>query len=133
IARRLEAHEAVGKVFYPGLKSHAGSDVHARQARSGGGMVGFTLKDLDAAKRCVTGTRIFQLAESLGAVESLIQLPALMTHASVPAEMRRRTGLEDGLIRISVGVEDLEDLWADLEQAIAGKSAATARPALQAR
>ncbi|HEX2067007.1 MAG TPA: PLP-dependent aspartate aminotransferase family protein [Candidatus Thermoplasmatota archaeon] len=133
IARRLEAHEAVGKVFYPGLKSHAGSDVHARQARSGGGMASFTLKDLDAAKRCVTGTRIFQLAESLGAVESLIQLPALMTHASVPAEMRRKTGLEDGLIRISVGVEDVEDLWADLEQAIAGKSAATARPALQAR
>jgi cystathionine gamma-lyase/homocysteine desulfhydrase len=122
IAKRLEAHKAVGTVFYPGLASHDGAKVHARQARSGGGMLSFTLKDLDAAKRCVTTTRLFQLAESLGAVESLIQLPALMTHASVPAEMRRKTGLEDGLIRVSVGIEDVEDLWADLEQAISGKS-----------
>ncbi|MCA1811629.1 MAG: PLP-dependent aspartate aminotransferase family protein [Halobacteriales archaeon] len=126
IAARLEEHKAVGKVFYPGLESHDGHKVHARQARSGGGMLSFTLKDLDAAKRCVTGTRIFQLAESLGAVESLIQLPALMTHASVPAEMRRKTGLEDGLIRASIGVEDVEDLWSDLEQAIVGKSAKVA-------
>lgn len=123
IAKRLEEHKAVGKVFYPGLDSHDGHKVHAKQARSGGGMLSFTLKDLDAAKRCVTTTRIFQLAESLGAVESLIQLPALMTHASVPAEMRRKTGLDDGLIRASVGVEDVEDLWNDLEQAIAGKAA----------
>jgi cystathionine gamma-lyase/homocysteine desulfhydrase len=127
IAKRLEAHKAVGKVFYPGLASHDGAKVHARQARSGGGMLSFTLKDLDAAKRCVTTTRLFQLAESLGAVESLIQLPALMTHASVPAEMRRKTGLEDGLIRVSVGVEDVEDLWSDLEQAISGKGKSNAR------
>jgi len=121
IAKRLVDHKAVGDVFYPGLASHTGAKVHAKQARGGGGMLSFTLKDLAAAKRCVTTTRLFQLAESLGAVESLIQLPALMTHASVPAEMRRKTGLEDGLIRVSVGVEDVEDLWMDLEQAIAGK------------
>jgi cystathionine gamma-lyase/homocysteine desulfhydrase len=126
LAKRLEGHKAVGGVFYPGLKSHDGHALHVRQARSGGGMLSFTLKDLKAAKRCVSSTRLFQLAESLGAVESLIQIPALMTHASVPAEMRRRTGLEDGLIRISVGVEDVEDLWADLEQAIAGKTAKAA-------
>lgn len=125
IAKRLEAHKSVGKVFYPGSSSHEGAKVHAKQARSGGGMLSFTLKDLESAKRCVTTTRLFQLAESLGAVESLIQLPALMTHASVPAEMRRKTGLEDGLIRVSVGVEDVEDLWADLEKAISGKGKAS--------
>ncbi|HUR62593.1 MAG TPA: PLP-dependent aspartate aminotransferase family protein [Candidatus Thermoplasmatota archaeon] len=129
IARRLEDHKAVGTVFYPGSSSHDGHKLHAKQARSGGGMLSFTLKDLEAARRCVTTTRLFQLAESLGAVESLIQLPALMTHASVPAEMRKRTGLEDGLIRVSVGVEDVEDLWKDLEQAIAGKG----RPAKQGK
>lgn len=122
IARELEEHKAVGTVFYPGLKSHPGHALHAKQASLGGGMVSFTLRDLLAAKRCVTATRIWQLAESLGAVESLIQMPALMTHASVPAEMRRKTGLDDGLIRLSVGVEDVDDLWSDLEQAIVGKA-----------
>lgn len=121
IAERLAEHKAIGKVFYPGDKSHEGYKTHAKQAKSGGGMLSFTLKDLAAAKRCVGSTRLFQLAESLGAVESLIQLPALMTHASVPAEMRRKTGLEDGLIRVSVGIEDVEDLWTDLEKAIRAK------------
>lgn len=118
IAKRLEAHHAVGKVYYPGLRSHDDYSVNAKQARSGGGMLSFMLKDGAAAKRCVASTHIWQLAESLGAVESLIQLPALMTHASVPKEMRERTGLVDGLIRLSVGVEDVEDLWKDLKQAI---------------
>lgn len=126
IAQRLARHKAVTKVYYPGLPGHDqvkslkhdGAAIHAKQARSGGGMLSFELKDLKAAQKAVTKTRIFQLAESLGAVESLIQIPALMTHASVPAEMRRKTGLADGLIRISIGVEDVEDLWADLEQAI---------------
>ena len=120
LAERLAKHKAVGSVFYPGLASHDGHKLHAKQAQSGGGMLAFTLKDLTAARRCVTSTRIFQLAESLGAVESLIQIPALMTHASVPPEMRRKTGLEDGLIRLSVGVEDVEDLWSDLRQAVEG-------------
>lgn len=121
IAEALAGHKAVGNVFYPGLDTHDGHKVHAKQARSGGGMLSFTLKDAKAAKACVARTRLWQLAESLGAVESLIQIPALMTHASVPPEMRKRTGLEDGLIRLSVGVEDPDDLWEDLEQAIRAK------------
>jgi len=123
IARQLEEHPAVTAVHYPGLASHPGFSVHAAQARGGGGMVSFTLKDLAAARKTVAATRIWQLAESLGAVESLIQIPALMTHASVPPEMRRKTGLADGLIRLSVGVEDADDLWADLDAAIRGKPA----------
>ena len=118
LAERLGKHKSVGKVYYPGLKKHPNAKVHAKQARSGGGMLSFELRDLDAARKCVTSTRLFQLAESLGAVESLIQLPALMTHASVPKEMRDRTGLKDGLIRVSAGVEDPDDLWDDLKQAI---------------
>lgn len=120
LAERLAKHKAVGEVFHPGLKTHAGYKINAKQARGGGGILSFTLRDLATAKRCVKSTRLFQLGESLGAVESLIQLPALMTHASVPADMRRRTGLVDGLIRVSVGVEGVEDLWADLRQAIEG-------------
>lgn len=121
IARRLADHKNVGNVFYPGLDSHEGHDLHARQARGGGGMLSFTLGSVEDARKCVTSTRIWALAESLGAVESLIQIPALMTHASVPAAMRKKTGLDDGLVRLSVGVEDVEDLWADLEQAIGPK------------
>ncbi len=118
IAGELAKHKAVGKVFYPGLAKHPNAKVHAKQARSGGGMLSFELHDTKAALACVKKTRLFQLGESLGAVESLVQIPSLMTHASVPAEMRRKTGLADGLIRLSVGVEDKKDLWADLKQAI---------------
>jgi cystathionine gamma-lyase/homocysteine desulfhydrase len=118
IAGKLARHKAVGQVFYPGLPKHPNAKVHAAQARSGGGMLSFTLGDAAQAKDLVKATRLFQLAESLGAVESLIQIPALMTHASVPPEMRRRTGLADGLVRVSVGVEDADDLWKDLAQAI---------------
>ncbi|MFA5943960.1 MAG: PLP-dependent aspartate aminotransferase family protein [Candidatus Thermoplasmatota archaeon] len=119
IAERLAKHKAVDKVFYPGLSKHPNHKVNAKQAKNGGGMLSFSFGD-DArlATRCVKATRLFQLAESLGAVESLIQIPSLMTHASVPAEMRKKTGLADGLIRLSPGIEDVEDLWADLKQAI---------------
>ncbi|HUR25191.1 MAG TPA: PLP-dependent aspartate aminotransferase family protein [Candidatus Thermoplasmatota archaeon] len=119
IAERLAKHTAVEKVFYPGLAQHPNHKVNAKQAKNGGGMLSFSLGD-DArlATECVKATRLFQLAESLGAVESLIQIPSLMTHASVPPEMRKRTGLADGLIRLSPGIEDAEDLWADLKQAI---------------
>lgn len=120
IADQLAKHKAVGKVFYPGLAKHPNAKVHAKQARSGGGMLSFELKDAKAATECVKRTRLWQLGESLGAVESLIQIPALMTHASVPPAMRKKTGLSDGLIRLSVGVEDKGDLWADLKQAIEG-------------
>ncbi|MHB1261102.1 MAG: trans-sulfuration enzyme family protein [Thermoplasmatota archaeon] len=119
IAERLSKHKAVEKVFYPGLSKHPNHKVNAKQAKNGGGMLSFSLGD-DArlATQCVKSTRLFQLAESLGAVESLIQIPSLMTHASVPPEMRKKTGLADGLIRLSPGIEDVEDLWADLKQAI---------------
>lgn len=118
IATNLSKHKAVRKVYYPGLAKHPNAKVHAKQSANGGGMLSFELGSLAEAERCVKSTRLFQLAESLGAVESLIQIPALMTHASVPAEMRRKTGLNDGLIRLSPGVEDAGDLWADLKQAI---------------
>lgn len=118
IATNLSKHKAVRKVYYPGLAKHPNAKVHAKQAANGGGMLSFELGSLAEAERCVKSTRLFQLAESLGAVESLIQIPALMTHASVPAEMRRKTGLNDGLIRLSPGVEDAGDLWDDLNRAI---------------
>jgi cystathionine beta-lyase/cystathionine gamma-synthase len=118
IANKLDKHKSVGQVYYPGLPKHPNAKVNAKQAKTGGGMLSFTLGDADEARELVKATRLFQLAESLGAVESLIQIPALMTHASVPPEMRRKTGLADGLIRVSVGVEDAEDLWTDLKQAI---------------
>lgn len=119
IAERLAKHKAVEKVFYPGLAKHPNHKVNARQAKNGGGMLSFSLgDDAKAATACVKATRLFQLAESLGAVESLIQIPSLMTHASVPPEMRKRTGLADGLIRLSPGIEDVDDLWDDLKQAI---------------
>ncbi len=119
LAARLAKHPAVEEVYFPGLPGHPNADVQARQASGPGGMLSFRLRDGPTARRMVTATRLFQLAESLGAVESLIQVPAAMTHAAVPAEIRKRTRLDEGLVRLSVGVEDVEDLWADLERALA--------------
>jgi cystathionine gamma-lyase / homocysteine desulfhydrase len=116
LAKRLE--EAGLRVYYPGLRSHPGRKTHAAQASGAGGMLSFEVANLAAARRLVRKTKVWQLAESLGAVESLIQVPAAMTHASVPKEMRQKTGLVDGLIRLSAGIEDKEDLWQDLEQAM---------------
>ncbi len=118
IANRLANRLGDDNVYYPGLETHAGHDVHQRQSKGGGGMVSFRTPTAETARAVATNTRLWQLAESLGAVESLIQVPAAMTHASVPKEMRDATGLTDGLIRLSVGIEDVEDLWADLEQAL---------------
>jgi cystathionine gamma-lyase len=121
LARWLEAHPKVAKVRYPGLESHPQHALARRQMHGYGGMVTAVLKGgLGAAKTMLERTRLFALAESLGGVESLIEHPALMTHASIPAEQRRRVGIEDGLIRLSVGVEDVEDLRADLAQALEG-------------
>jgi cystathionine beta-lyase/cystathionine gamma-synthase len=117
IAQRLVEKFGSENVYYPGLATHEGHELHAAQSRGGGGMISVRLPDGEAAKKLVKGTRLFQLAESLGAVESLIQIPALMTHASVPQEMREANGLTDGLVRISVGVEDVEDLWRDITSA----------------
>ena len=121
VARYLEDHPRVARVYYPGLDSHPGHDLAAKQMRAFGGMVSFDLVEdsLKRATRLCTATTLFALAESLGGVESLIEQPAVMTHASIPKEVREANGLRDSLIRLSVGVEDCEDLIADLEQALA--------------
>lgn len=121
IARWLEARPDVAKVIYPGLESHPQHELAKRQMSGGfGGMISAVLdRDLAGTVRMLERTRLFTLAESLGGVESLIEHPAIMTHASIPAETRARIGIADGLIRLSVGIEDAGDLIADLEQALA--------------
>jgi len=120
LAEWLEGHPAVEKVIYPGLASHPQHSLALRQMHGPGGIVSIELKGgAGAATRLCEGTRLFTLAESLGGVESLVNLPALMTHASVPAERRAALGLSDGLVRLSVGVESLDDLRDDLRSALA--------------
>jgi cystathionine beta-lyase/cystathionine gamma-synthase len=119
IAEWLEKHTAVKRVYYPGLPSHPQHDLACRQMTGFGGMISIELGSLARARAVAEGTRLFALAESLGGVESLIGHPASMTHASVPKEMRDAMGLTDGLVRLSVGIEDVGDLIADLEQALA--------------
>jgi len=120
IARFLREHPKVGKVYWCGFEDHPGYAIAKKQMRGFGGMISFTLKDESEAAvlKLLTSTRIFSLAESLGGVESLINHPATMTHASIPREERLKNGLSDSLVRLSVGVEDAEDLIADLRQAI---------------
>ena len=120
IAEWLTKHPKVERVYYPGLPSHPQHDLACRQMKGFGGMISIELGSVERARRFVEQTRIFVLAESLGGVESLIGHPASMTHASVPPEMRRAMGLTDSLIRLSVGIEDVEDLLGDLDQALAG-------------
>jgi len=119
IAAWLAERVAPNQLYYPGLTSHPQHDLAARQMRGFGGMISFDLGSAERAAAFVGATRIFSLAESLGGVESLIGHPASMTHASVPRSMRDAMGLTDGLVRLSVGVEDVEDLLADLEGAFA--------------
>lgn len=120
IAAYLEAHPKVDRVIYPGLASHPQHALAKAQMLGFGGMISFYLRgDLDAARRFLKGVRVFTLAESLGGVESLIEHPAVMTHASVPRENRERLGILDGFIRVSVGVEHVDDLIGDLDQALA--------------
>ncbi len=120
VAEYLQKHPAVSEVFYPGLKTHFNHDIAAKQQSGFGGIVSFTLKQdtEDAAKKVVTGTKYFKLAESLGGVKSLLCHPATMTHKSVPSEKRKTAGVTDRLIRLSVGLEDAEDLIKDIEQAL---------------
>jgi cystathionine gamma-lyase len=107
-------------VIYPGLDSHPQHELAKRQMQGFGGMISAVLdRDLDGTRRMLERTRLFTLAESLGGVESLIEHPAIMTHASIPAATRTRIGIADSLVRLSVGVEDAEDLIADLDQALA--------------
>lgn len=116
IASFLERHPQVERVIYPGLKSHPQYEVAHHQMRAGGGMISMIIKGgLEASRTFLETVRVFSLAESLGGVESLIEHPAIMTHASIPKEIREKTGIVDGFIRLSVGIEDLADLRADLE------------------
>ncbi len=120
IAHYLRNHSKVGKVYWCGFEDHAGYNTAKKQMSGFGGMLSFTLKDESeqAARKLMSSTKLFSLAESLGGVESLINHPASMTHASIPREERIKSGLTDSLIRLSVGIEDAEDLIADLEQAM---------------
>jgi cystathionine gamma-lyase len=121
IAEYLEKHPLVERVIYPGLPSHPQYSVAKRQMRSGGGMITTILRGgLEASRTFLENVKIFSLAESLGGVESLIEHPAIMTHASIPKEMRERNGIVDGLIRLSVGIEDLPDLIGDLDAGFRG-------------
>lgn len=120
VADFMEGHEKVDRVYFPGLASHPQHDLAGRQMNGYGGMVTAVLKGgLEAATRFLERTQLFALAESLGGVESLIEHPAIMTHASIPPEIRAEIGIDDGLVRLSVGVEDIDDLIADLKQALA--------------
>ena len=120
LAEWLAGHRQVERVIYPGLASHPQHQLAVRQQRGFGGMISFDLRgDLEAARRFLKACRVFACAESLGGVESLVEHPAIMTHASVPPDRRRALGIADGFIRLSVGIEDAADLRADLEAAFA--------------
>lgn len=119
VARYLEKHPRVKKVHYPGLESHPQFALAKRQMSGSGGMLSFDTGSLDEAHTVLKSVRLCALAESLGGVETLISHPATMTHASVPAEKRKQLGISDGLVRISVGIEDAEDILGDLDQALA--------------
>ncbi len=120
IAKKLQNFEQINKVYYPGLSSHPRHDLAAAQMRDFGAMISFDLKDdsLEKAKKILSNTHFFSLAESLGGVESLIGHPATMTHSTIPKAEREKIGLTDSLIRLSVGIENKDDLWNDLRQAI---------------
>ena len=120
IAEFLDVHASVDKLYWPGLKQHRNHDVATRQMKNFGGMISFTVKNgnFEKVKKITSNFKVFTLAESLGGVESLVNHPATMTHASIPKEERDKTGIVDSLIRLSVGIEDVKDLIDDLEQAI---------------
>ena len=119
LASWLETHPGIDKVLYPGLRAHPHYELAKRQMSGFGGMLSVYVKGgLDGARRMMERCKLFAVAESLGGVESLINHPAIMTHASVPPENRARLGIHDNLVRLSVGVEDLEDLRAELNEAL---------------
>ncbi|WP_010093781.1 bifunctional cystathionine gamma-lyase/homocysteine desulfhydrase [Ornithinibacillus scapharcae] len=118
LASYLVGHDKVSTIYYPGLESHLGHEIAKNQSTGFGGMISFDVGSGARAEKVLERVKYFTLAESLGAVESLISLPAKMTHASIPADRRAELGITDGLIRVSVGIEDAEDLIEDLEQAL---------------
>jgi cystathionine beta-lyase/cystathionine gamma-synthase len=119
VAGYLKDHPRVQRVYYPGLADHPGHEIAAAQMSGFGGMVSFEVRGgLAGARRVLSRLSIFKIAESLGGVESLVELPAIMTHASIPQQERKKAGLDDGLIRLSVGIEDGDDLLGDIERAL---------------
>ena len=114
----LKAHPAVKKVYYPGLPEAQGYEIQKRQAKNGGAMISFELDEKHDIRKFFSSLKLIALAESLGGIESLVCHPASMTHASIPYEIRQKVGITDGLIRLSIGIENIDDLLADLEQAI---------------
>ena len=118
-ANFLQNHKAVKKVYYPGLQDAQGYEVNRRQAKNGGAMISFELYENYDIRKFFKSLRLIALAESLGGVESLVCHPASMTHASIPKEIRDKVGITEGLIRLSIGIENIDDLLADLDQAIA--------------
>lgn len=122
-AEHLQNHRAVKKVYYPGLPGAQGFEINKRQAKNGGAMVSFELYEKYNIKRFFSSLKLIALAESLGGVESLVCHPASMTHASIPYEVRQKVGITDGLIRLSIGIENISDLLMDLDQAIAESEA----------
>jgi len=118
VAQFLSEHPKVRKVYYPGLKSHPQHELAERQMSGFGGMISFETGSLENAKSVLESVKVCTLGESLGGVETLISHPATMTHASVPEAERNRLGITDGLVRVSVGIEDVEDIIADLDQAV---------------
>ena len=118
LASRLAAHPQVSRVWYPGLKDFPGHNIQFRQAKNGGAMISFELADGKDHREFFRALRLVTLAESLGGVESLVCHPASMTHASIPKETREKIGITDRLIRLSVGIEDVDDIWSDIENAI---------------
>jgi cystathionine gamma-synthase len=118
LAERLRSHPSVAKVHYVGLKDHEGYELNRSQSSGFGAMISFTLRDASFAPKVLAGVRLILFAESLGGVESLITYPMTQTHAAIPEDYRRRLGVDDRLLRLSVGLEDVEDLWTDLDQAL---------------
>ncbi|NWK83481.1 bifunctional cystathionine gamma-lyase/homocysteine desulfhydrase [Staphylococcus sp. GSSP0090] len=114
----LQQHSAVRQVFHPSISKHLNHDIHEAQSEGHTGVVAFEVADIESAKKVISESQYFTLAESLGAVESLISVPALMTHASIPKDIREKEGIADGLVRLSVGIEDTKDLVDDLEQSL---------------
>jgi cystathionine gamma-lyase len=119
LAEWLTKQPGVERVYFPGLTSHPGHELAKRQMRDFGGMISIRLRSPAAARAFMTRTRLFSLAESLGGVESLVCYPATMTHASIPVEVRQARGVDDALVRLSVGIEDVADLREDLRRALA--------------
>ncbi|EHY93620.1 bifunctional cystathionine gamma-lyase/homocysteine desulfhydrase [Staphylococcus saprophyticus] len=114
----LQQHSAVKQVFHPSISDHLNHDIHEAQSEGHTGVVAFEVADIESAKKVISESHYFTLAESLGAVESLISVPALMTHASIPKDIRKKEGIADGLVRLSVGIEDTKDLVEDLEASL---------------